>query len=336
MAERDCTKPRVTTWQQFGRDEGQRWRLPSSPTLAPAPPMSGSVLVRKPLNPGTSEVERSHREDHFLDARSRRPDGPDPAGSRPGPLGHRVLGLTTLLNKELWARRGRARALVLGPYSSCPRCSYLCLPVLLTWAGRLVRGDAAQSVAHRLAARARALVAARAAGCCARSEADRRRATVRPGERFPDPESREHQEVDVGRTLEHMFDALPVETSSWRASLNPAQLEAVTAGPGPILVIAGAGSGKTWTLACRVAHLIEQGVQPERILLLTFSRRAAREMLSRADRLVGQGRAHRVWGGTFHAVANRWLRLFGRPLGLAPDFTVLDQADSRPDGPGPQ
>jgi DNA helicase-2/ATP-dependent DNA helicase PcrA len=133
-----------------------------------------------------------------------------------------------------------------------------------------------------------------------------------------------------------MFDALPVETSSWRASLNPAQLEAVTAGPGPILVIAGAGSGKTWTLACRVAHLIEQGVQPERILLLTFSRRAAREMLSRADRLVGQGRAHRVWGGTFHAVANRWLRLFGRPLGLAPDFTVLDQADSRPDGPGPQ
>jgi DNA helicase-2/ATP-dependent DNA helicase PcrA len=129
------------------------------------------------------------------------------------------------------------------------------------------------------------------------------------------------------RILEHVFDATPVETAAWRASLNPAQLEAVTAGDGPVLVIAGAGSGKTWTLACRVAHLIERGVPPERILLLTFSRRAAREMLSRADRLVGQG-AHRVWGGTFHAVANRWLRLYGRPLGLAPDFTVLDQADS--------
>ena len=70
------------------------------------------------------------------------------------------------------------------------------------------------------------------------------------------------------------------------------------------------------------------GASPNASCFLTFSRRAAREMLSRADRLVGQGRAHRVWGGTFHAVANRWLRLFGRPLGLAPDFTVLDQADS--------
>src|SRR5262245_12752256 len=96
---------------------------------------------------------------------------------------------------------------------------------------------------------------------------------------------------------------------------------------GPLLVIAGAGTGKTWTLACRVAHLIERGVAPERILLLTFSRRAAREMLSRADRLVVGSRAKRVWGGTFHAVANRLLRLYGRPLGLPPDFTVLDQAD---------
>jgi len=125
-----------------------------------------------------------------------------------------------------------------------------------------------------------------------------------------------------------VFESLPVQATSWRASLNPAQRAAVTAADGPVLVIAGAGSGKTWTLACRVAHLIEQGVPPERILLLTFSRRAAREMLSRADRLVGHGRAHKVWGGTFHAVANRWLRLYGRALGLAPDFTVLDQADS--------
>jgi DNA helicase II / ATP-dependent DNA helicase PcrA len=116
--------------------------------------------------------------------------------------------------------------------------------------------------------------------------------------------------------------------SDWMGSLNPAQREAVTCGEGPVLVIAGAGSGKTWTLACRVAYLIEHGAAPEGILLLTFSRRAAREMLSRADRLLGRGKAHKVWGGTFHAVANRWLRLYGRPLGLPPDFTVLDQADT--------
>jgi DNA helicase-2/ATP-dependent DNA helicase PcrA len=109
--------------------------------------------------------------------------------------------------------------------------------------------------------------------------------------------------------------------------LNPAQLEAVTCGDGPVLVIAGAGTGKTWTLACRVAHLIERGVPPERILLLTFSRRAAREMLSRAGRLVDRQRTGKVWGGTFHATANRLLRIYGRALGLSPDFTVLDQAD---------
>ena len=116
--------------------------------------------------------------------------------------------------------------------------------------------------------------------------------------------------------------------ATWKDNLNPAQREAVTAGDGPILVIAGAGTGKTWTLACRVAHLIEQGVPPERILLLTFSRRAAREMLSRAGRLVSQARAGKVWGGTFHAIGNRLLRGYGRPLGLPPDFTVLDQADT--------
>src|SRR4030088_3037956 len=115
--------------------------------------------------------------------------------------------------------------------------------------------------------------------------------------------------------------------AGWKASLTPAQLEAVTSGDGPVLVIAGAGTGKTWTLACRVAYLIEQGVPPERLLLLTFSRRAAKEMLSRADRLVLGSRTGKVWGGTFHAIANRLLRLYGRSLGLAPDFTVLDQAD---------
>jgi DNA helicase-2/ATP-dependent DNA helicase PcrA len=111
--------------------------------------------------------------------------------------------------------------------------------------------------------------------------------------------------------------------------LNAQQREAVTCGGGPVLVVAGAGSGKTMTLACRVAWLIDQGVAPERILLLTFSRRAAREMVTRAARMNGHGSdaGRRVWGGTFHAMANRLLRLHGRALGLQPDFTVLDQAD---------
>lgn len=110
--------------------------------------------------------------------------------------------------------------------------------------------------------------------------------------------------------------------------LNPAQLAAVTADPGPVLVVAGAGTGKTLTLACRVAYLINQGVPPGRILLLTFTRRAAREMLERARRITGRDSTQKVWGGTFHAVANRLLRLHGRSIGLRPDFTITDQADA--------
>ena len=110
--------------------------------------------------------------------------------------------------------------------------------------------------------------------------------------------------------------------------LNAAQSDAASHGEGPLLVIAGAGTGKTITLACRVAALIERGVSAERMLLLTFSRRAAREMLARAEQLTGDAGAGRVWGGTFHAVGNRLLRLHGRPLGIRPDFTVLDQADA--------
>src|SRR5213594_3336022 len=110
--------------------------------------------------------------------------------------------------------------------------------------------------------------------------------------------------------------------------LNDAQGSAVEHQGGPLLVVAGAGSGKTWTLACRVARLVDRGVLPERILLLTFTRRAAREMLSRAERLTGERSVGRVWGGTFHATGNRLLRLHGRALGLSPDFTVLDRTDT--------
>ncbi len=111
--------------------------------------------------------------------------------------------------------------------------------------------------------------------------------------------------------------------------LDPQQTAAATHSEGPLLVVAGAGTGKTTTLAARVGWLIaERDVHPERMLLLTFSRRAAREMLERAHRLTGHRETGRVWGGTFHAVANRLLRLHGRALGLSPSFTVLDQSDA--------
>jgi DNA helicase-2/ATP-dependent DNA helicase PcrA len=116
--------------------------------------------------------------------------------------------------------------------------------------------------------------------------------------------------------------------AEWMRELNEAQRAAVTHPGGPLLVVAGAGSGKTATLASRVAWLIQQGVAPERILLLTFTRRAAAEMLTRAGRLTSEHASGRVWGGTFHSVANRLLRLHGRALGLPPGFTVLDQADA--------
>jgi DNA helicase-2/ATP-dependent DNA helicase PcrA len=114
--------------------------------------------------------------------------------------------------------------------------------------------------------------------------------------------------------------------------LNEAQREAVAHGEGPLLIVAGAGTGKTATLAARVARLLADGVRPERLLLLTFSRRSAREMTSRAERMAADAGAgidaSRIWSGTFHAVGNRLLRLHGRALGLDPSFTVLDQADA--------
>ncbi len=115
---------------------------------------------------------------------------------------------------------------------------------------------------------------------------------------------------------------------TWLEGLNAAQRQAVTHGDGPLLIVAGAGTGKTRTLACRVAHLIEQGVPPERILLLTFTRRAAEEMTTRAERMIGERGSGKVWAGTFHAIANRLLRTYARALGLASDFTVMDESDA--------
>lgn len=119
--------------------------------------------------------------------------------------------------------------------------------------------------------------------------------------------------------------------NEWLGELNREQRSAVMHGEGPLIVVAGAGSGKTRTLAYRVAYLISQGVSPGRILLLTFTRRAAEEMLRRAGSIVsmGGGDAARVWGGTFHSTANRLLRIYAKSAGLWPDFTVMDQSDSQ-------
>ena len=109
--------------------------------------------------------------------------------------------------------------------------------------------------------------------------------------------------------------------------LNPAQLAAVSHGSGPILVIAGAGSGKTRTLVHRMAHLVEQGVAPDSILLLTFTRKAAQNMLWRAAQLTGSA-CRKVMGGTFHATANILLRQYGGYIGIGPQFNIIDRADS--------
>lgn len=116
--------------------------------------------------------------------------------------------------------------------------------------------------------------------------------------------------------------------------LNPQQRAAASHGDGPLLIVAGAGTGKTTTLAHRVAHLVARGTPPGRIVLLTFTRRAAEEMLRRTDAILARtsgGRpptGSRAWGGTFHAIATRLLRLHGESIGLPPGFTILDRSDA--------
>lgn len=112
----------------------------------------------------------------------------------------------------------------------------------------------------------------------------------------------------------------------FRRDLNPAQYEAVTQTDGPVLVIAGAGSGKTRTLVYRLAYLVGRGVPPWKILLLTFTRKAAQEMLQRAAQLLDRP-LQQVAGGTFHAVCHGWLRRYGRRLGYGEGFSLLDRHD---------
>ena len=112
------------------------------------------------------------------------------------------------------------------------------------------------------------------------------------------------------------------------AGLNPGQQEAVCAPDGPILVIAGAGSGKTRTLVHRLACLVQRGTSPENLLLLTFTRKSAQEMIARAGMLLADSSCRRVTGGTFHATANLILRRYAAHVGYQPNFSILDQGDA--------
>jgi DNA helicase-2/ATP-dependent DNA helicase PcrA len=114
----------------------------------------------------------------------------------------------------------------------------------------------------------------------------------------------------------------------YAAELNEQQLAAVTAKPGPQLIIAGAGSGKTRTLTYRVAYLLENGIDPRNILLLTFTNKAARQMLDRVVNLLPID-ASGIWGGTFHSVGNRMLRRHGNALGYNSGFTIMDREDQK-------
>ena len=143
---------------------------------------------------------------------------------------------------------------------------------------------------------------------------------------------------------------IKAKTTSAFDVLNSAQRRAATFGAaaatdkgidaGPLLILAGAGTGKTNTLAHRAAHLVLNGVDPARILMLTFTRRAAQEMIRRSQRIVAETLAERgkmgdrsvvsrlLWSGTLHSVGNRILRLYAKHLGLDPNFTVLDRGDA--------
>ncbi|MDA3799822.1 MAG: ATP-dependent helicase [Kiritimatiellae bacterium] len=114
----------------------------------------------------------------------------------------------------------------------------------------------------------------------------------------------------------------------FKSVLNAEQYEVVTAGHGPLLVLAAAGTGKTHTLVHRVAYLLEKGMKQERILLLTFTNKAAREMLDRVNDIVGRD-VGGLWGGTFHHLANRILRKHARKIGYNSNYTIIDSADSK-------
>lgn len=127
-------------------------------------------------------------------------------------------------------------------------------------------------------------------------------------------------------TLKRPMAAAPAPGIDFAKELNPQQFDAVTSPPGPVLVIAGAGSGKTRTLIYRVAYLLENGVDPTNILLLTFTNKASREMLDRVATLLPDSTSG-LWGGTFHSIGNRILRRHAETLGFRRGFSIMDRED---------
>ncbi len=123
--------------------------------------------------------------------------------------------------------------------------------------------------------------------------------------------------------------SLPEKLTRYREELNSEQFRVVTAKPKASLVVAGAGTGKTRTITYRVAYLIEQGVSPQKILLATFTNRAAREMLRRVENLTGSQNVHRIWGGTFHRIANLILRRHAVSIGYDSNYSILDSEDAK-------
>ena len=111
-------------------------------------------------------------------------------------------------------------------------------------------------------------------------------------------------------------------------NLNEEQLEIINNLRGPMLIIAGAGSGKTRTIVYSVAKLLLSGIKPNEIMLVTFTNKAANEMIKRVERLLGK-KPKGIWAGTFHALANRFLRIYAKTLGLKPNYTIMDETDAK-------
>ncbi|MBC7898895.1 MAG: ATP-dependent helicase, partial [Saprospiraceae bacterium] len=122
--------------------------------------------------------------------------------------------------------------------------------------------------------------------------------------------------------------SLPERLTRYKSELNDEQFAVVTAQPKATLVVAGAGTGKTRAITYRVAYLIEQGVAPQRILLATFTNRASREMLRRVESLTGNQNVHKIWGGTFHRIANLMLRRHAVSIGFESNYSILDTEDA--------
>ncbi len=140
----------------------------------------------------------------------------------------------------------------------------------------------------------------------------------------------EFYEDDYAETLEIEEPEVIEEYNdiNFEEGLNEEQLNIINNIKGPMLVIAGAGSGKTRTITYSVAKLLSSGVRPSEIMLVTFTNKAANEMIERVENLLGK-RPKGIWGGTFHSIANRFIRIYAKTLGLKPNYTIMDETDAK-------